>query len=510
MVVFVNHGHEDPNFAGPELDYHQHRYHRLGAPPNTIFPKDPAKDPAHPMFMNSNAPLPSTSGRHATSRSGSGGGDEHCHDKDSDKDGGDEEKASEEYTLLRNNNNNVSDSGQWANPNVNGFSAALSCYPVVVQIARSIDLNTLDSLSMTCHQFRANLLPFRSQLVRETLRCRNEPMDENTSKKKDDNGKNAAPGFVVDDVRDCFQAFSRPATSGAASITLDIHSSIPRFTTGKVGRCARDMVMECQRCLGNICRNCALKPLGISMMKNRFRRLCSTCLAAPLSDHFLPSVRSTHDSNHEHHQHFRPPLPARIKTPTLTDSVIDPKFCLCEEAFWLCRPCGQILRSDDITYKRVWAWRTRYSAYLGGGLGTGIGEGWQGVKCGRGERCLAAEEIEMEVDCEVDDWTTEDSDNLNRHGSNGGGDGTRCNSLQHGDGHVDEEPGYLRQEIEGVGGVVKQKVKKRVRVGACVEEHEDEREGASFLRREHSGDVRSWCGWCERVVPSRKEREVLK
>ncbi|OJD11765.1 hypothetical protein AJ78_07525 [Emergomyces pasteurianus Ep9510] len=493
MVVYIDHEHQDLNFAAPGLRYRRHPHRLLSAHPNTIFPKDAV----HPMFMNSHPPLPSTSGGgHATPRMGSGGGDMD-HDKDSDK----------ECPALK-NNNNVSGGGQRANPNVNGFSAALSCYPVVVQIARSVDLNTLDSLSMTCHQFRANLLPFRSQLIRETLRCRNELLDENTSKKKGDDGEIRAPGFVADDVPGVFQIFPQPATS-AASIARDGYSRIARFATGKVGRCARDMVTQCQRCLGNICRNCTLKPVGASMLKNRFRRLCSTCLAAPLSDHFLPSVRPTHD-NHEHQQHYRPSLPPQTRTQTFTDSVFDLKACHCEESFWLCKPCGQILRSDDTTYKRVWSWRTRYSAYLGGGLGTGIGEGWQGVKCGRGERCFAAEEIEMEVDCEVDDWTFEDSDHqIHPHGSNSG-DGNHCNSLQHSDGHVDEEPGYLRQEIEGVGGVVKQKVKKRVRVGACVEEHEDEREAASYLKREYLGDVRSWCGWCERVVPCRKEREALE
>ncbi|KAF4768431.1 hypothetical protein HAV15_002448 [Penicillium sp. str.  len=60
------------------------------------------------------------------------------------------------------------------NPNRNGFSAALSCYPIVKEIARAIDLNTLYALSNTCRQFHVNLAPFRHQLARETLRCENE------------------------------------------------------------------------------------------------------------------------------------------------------------------------------------------------------------------------------------------------------------------------------------------------------------------------------------------------
>ncbi|RHZ48948.1 uncharacterized protein CDV56_101133 [Aspergillus thermomutatus] len=58
--------------------------------------------------------------------------------------------------------------------NRNGFSAALSCYPIVKEIARQVDLNTLYALSRTCRQFYANLAPYRHQLVKQTLRCENE------------------------------------------------------------------------------------------------------------------------------------------------------------------------------------------------------------------------------------------------------------------------------------------------------------------------------------------------
>ncbi|EEP82043.1 predicted protein [Uncinocarpus reesii 1704] len=133
-----------------------------------------------------------------------------------------------------------------------------------------------------------------------------------------------------------------------------------------------------------------------------------------------------------------------------------------------------------------------YPSYLGGGLGAGIGDTCQGVQCGREDKCLAAEEIEVEVDCEVDDWVAEHADHSLPH---------------HGDGHHadGEGPGYLRQEIMGVGGVVKHKVKKRVKIGASVEEREDERESSVYLQKEASGEARSWCGWCFRVVPSKSE-----
>jgi hypothetical protein len=63
-----------------------------------------------------------------------------------------------------------------------------------------------------------------------------------------------------------------------------------------------------------------------------------------------------------------------------------------------------------------------------------------------------------------------------------------------------KKPGYLRQEIKGVGGMIKEKVKKKVRTGATVWEFDDERESGKYLEREASGVQRSWCGWCNRVV----------
>ncbi|KAH0845496.1 hypothetical protein FOPE_12651 [Fonsecaea pedrosoi] len=68
------------------------------------------------------------------------------------------------------------------------------------------------------------------------------------------------------------------------------------------------------------------------------------------------------------------------------------------------------------------------------------------------------------------------------------------------------KPGYFQQEIEGIGGVVKKKVKKRVKVGAGVWEWEDERESGKYLEREAEGTARSWCGWCGRVCPSEQDR----
>lgn len=71
---------------------------------------------------------------------------------------------------------------------------------------------------------------------------------------------------------------------------------------------------------------------------------------------------------------------------------------------------------------------------------------------------------------------------------------------------ADLSAGYLTQEVEGIGGVVRKKVKKRVRVGATVSEYDDERATGKYLDREASGRQRSWCGWCGRVVKGQQDR----
>ncbi|KAH0002690.1 hypothetical protein KCU78_g14246, partial [Aureobasidium melanogenum] len=56
-------------------------------------------------------------------------------------------------------------------PNLNALSAVLGNYPIISEIARHLDLNSLHDLSRTCRQFRANLLQHRRQLILQTLRC---------------------------------------------------------------------------------------------------------------------------------------------------------------------------------------------------------------------------------------------------------------------------------------------------------------------------------------------------
>ena len=160
--------------------------------------------------------------------------------------------------------------------------------------------------------------------------------------------------------------------------------------------------------------------------------------------------------------------------------------CNCDTVVWVCGPCGKDLRNADTLYVRAWSWRTQYSHYLGG-VGTGAGEGNEGVECGRGNTCLGARIVEHET-CEQDILDALETV------------------------HFPESPerwrgtSYLAQEIEGIGGVLKVKHKKQVRVGECVKLYEDEREKSiQHLEREVSGELRSWCSWCERVVLGEKD-----
>ena len=177
--------------------------------------------------------------------------------------------------------------------------------------------------------------------------------------------------------------------------------------------------------------------------------------------------------------------------PSFTDEAFAIHPCSCAELVYLCNDCGKGLGGNDRTYMRAWSWRTRYSTYLGG-LGTGIGQGNEGVECGRGRNCLAAREVEKEIDCDAQEQAIikKEEQQVETPGREYSG------------------TSYLTQEIEGIGGIVKKKVKKRIRVGAAVKEYEDEREHESYLRREQTGVNRSWCHWCERVV--RGQKDLLK
>ncbi|KAK4148058.1 uncharacterized protein C8A04DRAFT_23851 [Dichotomopilus funicola] len=62
------------------------------------------------------------------------------------------------------------------NPNLNIVTQALGLYPIVMSVASSIDLNTLDNMSRTCRQIRDGLLQYRKVLIASTLRCINDAL----------------------------------------------------------------------------------------------------------------------------------------------------------------------------------------------------------------------------------------------------------------------------------------------------------------------------------------------
>ncbi|KAK5161390.1 hypothetical protein LTS14_001186 [Recurvomyces mirabilis] len=163
--------------------------------------------------------------------------------------------------------------------------------------------------------------------------------------------------------------------------------------------------------------------------------------------------------------------------------------CTCATEVWICQPCGNTLRTKDITYTRGWAWRNRYKTC--GGFGAGLGEGNEGVECGRGKDCHAVQEVYHEIECDVDELAALDLEPTQAEV----------------DGRHWEGSSYLTQEVVGIGGAVKKKIKKRVLVGAAVKEYEDEREHGTYLAREQKGLNRSYCSWCERVLPGKKDME---
>ncbi|KAH7325788.1 hypothetical protein B0I35DRAFT_474523 [Stachybotrys elegans] len=361
---------------------------------------------------------------------------------------------------------------------------AFQCYPVVVAIASSIDLNTLDSLARTCRLIHDGLLQYRTTLLASTLRCCNQdvPVDRD-------------------------ETLRYRARAGNWHYMED-----GRNYNGKSGDCARDLVGECRRCAEVICRNCTIKPPAQVALRERHRRLCKACVRAPIAKLLGPS--------------FDADLP-------LTSDIVQSAICRCDtDGVWLCQPCGRSIRAADHEYRSIWRWRDHYGEVLGG-LGTGIGDGDRGVICGRDEQCCAAKEREQETDCDAEDakdnsvalWSPEHpsppaATNTPPPGVGYpfGSPAAQTASLES-LGVTDESlaslsrtptpqlgPGYERHEIEGIGGVVKRKLVRMVRVGACVPEWEDEKGGGGrILGREVRGEARSWCGWCWRVIPGRAD-----
>ncbi|KAI5462111.1 hypothetical protein BGZ63DRAFT_423413 [Mariannaea sp. PMI_226] len=341
---------------------------------------------------------------------------------------------------------------------------ALLCYPIVIAIASEIDLNTLDALSRTCRLIHHGLLQYRTILLSSTLHCHNEAVPVDPSETFRYRAR-ASNWFYMED---------------------------GRSYNGKSGNCARDMVGECRRCGEVVCRNCAIKPPAPVALRERHRRLCKACVHAPIATQ------------------IEPPLDPEL---SVASDAVQRAVCRCdEEGVWLCQPCGRSIRGADSEYQRIWRWRKQYGEILGG-LGTGIGEGDRGVICGREASCCAAKECEQQLDCDAED--ARDGNVVTApEPEPGQAQPAPIDALIESQRLTQADrtpspmlgPGYNRHEIEGIGGVVKRKRVRMVRVGACVPEWDDERgSGARILGREVRGVRRSWCGWCWRVIPSDKD-----
>lgn len=258
------------------------------------------------------------------------------------------------------------------------------------------------------------------------------------------------------------------------------------------------------------------------MLRDRHRRLCIPCSKAPLGTLVQP--------------------PLHPDTPVDADEMRR-AMCACEsEGVWLCQPCGRSIRGADHDYKAlvsclftnysifsylqanriyvihsIWKWRNQYGEVLGG-LGTGIGEGDRGVICGREASCVGSNQREQETDCDAADAREQDENNNNSsNNSNTGYLSASPASSVSGSPPAERRtpspqlrPGYARHEIEGISGVIKTKLVRIVRVGACVPEWEDEKNKGQILGREVSGQSRSLCGWCWRIIPGRKDWEMSK
>ncbi|KAG8168596.1 hypothetical protein KVR01_001345 [Diaporthe batatas] len=355
------------------------------------------------------------------------------------------------------------------------MTVALGCYPIVMAVAAQLDLNDLDSLSRTCRGVHDSLLQYRSILLKSTLHCTNEdlPVDpESTLRYR----ARAGNWYYMED------------------------TSRSSYYNGKAGSCARDMVSKCRKCSTVMCRNCAIKPPAPAVMRDRHRRLCLSCQKAPIGCLVKPPLSSD--------------IPA-------ASGLVQRAICTCETAgVWLCQPCGRGIRGADSEYRGIWKWRSQYGEVLGG-LGTGIG----GNKY-----------IEHETDCDAAD--AREAEDLLAQGQSAGTSPTtlslysgahswgssHSNLSLHSNsstpGLLDPTaantrtpspalgPGYARHEVEGIGNKIKSVKITMVRVGGGVPEWEDEKASGQSLRREATGHARSWCGWCSRVIPSKKDYQV--
>ncbi|KAI5295727.1 hypothetical protein KEM52_000414 [Ascosphaera acerosa] len=367
------------------------------------------------------------------------------------------------------------------------LALTLDRYPTVTEIARHVDANTLENLSATCRRIYTSLFPNRSLLIKKTLRCVNE--------------------------RRAQEAAADGARSGtdAGSRTLD-EARLLAIQSMSSSRCVRDLVKQCMRCHQWVCRNCIGKPY--TSAKPRIRRLCRTCIDAPLST--LTQARSVNP-----YQAFAHP------SAYLRAQAARWGLCCCAEEAWLCLRCTRAQHNEDTTYRAGWAWRANYRSVVTpygtwAGIGVGDDSDCRG-RCGRASECLAAKDVVVEAEVRTASDGTCWSYLAASQPEQGGGGGavagapipagvslavsvsTSTSTAPHG-----HQPGYFRQEYVGAGQVIRSKSLESLLVGDVVDEYPGERESGDYLLPEIDGDVRSWCGWCRKVIPSKADLQRLE
>lgn len=385
-------------------------------------------------------------------------------------------------------------------------------HSVALSLSAHLDLNDLHSLSLTSRSIHQSLSQYARRLKTISLRCTFDSQP------------------LLSDLRKALEptdSLSTHLDSRAAENEIHLTQPGQLSSAFKISGCARDLVADCRRCGTVICRNCVAKAPSNRYLGDRHRRLCRICIDAPLAAHLQPiqndttlhdtppsskagsnrSTRSSSGSSFEDAPDRLEPAADMNTDTAFTSRAFLRTPCVCaSEGVYLCATCGHNLRANDTTYKRVWTWRSRYSTHIGGGLGTGLGVGNQGQKCGRGDHCLSTSTScvsWVEIDCSDGSLVDSDGEVLSTSRV-----GTPIGDRHGSPAPAVNKPGYFSQEIEGIGGVVKKKVKKRVKVGATVWEYDDERMSGKYLEREVSGRERSWCGWCDRICLSESDREV--
>jgi hypothetical protein len=128
---------------------------------------------------------------------------------------------------------------------------------------------------------------------------------------------------------------------------------------------------------------------------------------------------------------------------------------------------------------------------------TGITDGDRGVTCGREGDCLGAIETEVEMDS---------AGEIPTPSSSSPAPASPPPSDRESPG-VEPRSGYNVHPFEGAGGCVTNKTVVKIRVGQSVPEWHDEKSASQILEREVEGKVRSWCGWCWRVLPGEDDRK---